>query len=31
VFEFKADDHFGLDERAVVLLSAKDGKFELVE
>ena len=30
VFEFKADDHFGLDERAVVLLSAKDGKFELV-
>jgi branched-chain amino acid transport system substrate-binding protein len=31
VFEFTADDHFGLDERAVVLLSARDGKFELVE
>ncbi|BCH26551.1 branched-chain amino acid ABC transporter substrate-binding protein [Mesorhizobium sp. L-8-10] len=31
VFEYKADDHYGLDERAVVLLTAKDGKFELVK
>jgi branched-chain amino acid transport system substrate-binding protein len=31
VFEYKANDHFGLDERAVVLLTAKDGKFELVK
>ena len=31
VFEFKADDHFGLDERAVVLLGIKDGQFELVK
>jgi branched-chain amino acid transport system substrate-binding protein len=31
VFEYKADDHLGLDERAVVLLTAKDGKFELIE
>jgi len=31
VFQFKPDDHFGLDERAVVLLGTKDGKFELVK
>ena len=31
VFEYKVDNHFGLDERAVVLLTAKDGKFELVK
>lgn len=31
VFQFKPNDHFGLDERAVVLLTAKDGKFELVK
>lgn len=30
VFEFKPDDHFGLDKRAVVLLGTKDGKFELL-
>jgi branched-chain amino acid transport system substrate-binding protein len=30
VFEYTADDHYGLDERAVVLLRATDGKFELV-
>jgi len=31
VFEFAPDNHFGLDERAVVLLTAKDGKFDLVK
>lgn len=31
VFQFKPDDHFGLDARAVVLLSVKDGKFELLK
>ncbi|TKT74385.1 ABC transporter substrate-binding protein [Aquamicrobium sp. LC103] len=31
VFEFTPDNHYGLDERGVVLLTAKDGKFELVE
>lgn len=31
VFQFTPENHFGLDERAVVLLSAKDGKFELVD
>lgn len=31
VFEFSAEDHLGLDERAVVLLTANDGKFELVD
>lgn len=31
VFEFSADDHLGLDERAVVLLTANDGQFELVD
>ncbi|MFB9953442.1 ABC transporter substrate-binding protein [Rhizobium puerariae] len=31
VFEYKPDDHLGLDDRAVVLLTAKDGKFELVK
>jgi branched-chain amino acid transport system substrate-binding protein len=31
VFQYKADDHLGLDERAVVLLTAKGGKFELTK
>jgi len=31
VYNFKPDDHFGMDERAVVLLTVKDGKFELVK
>jgi len=31
VFNFKADDHLGLDDRAVVLFTAKDGKFELIK
>jgi len=31
VFEFTPDNHFGLDQRAVVLLSAKDGKFDLIQ
>lgn len=31
VFEYKPDDHLGLDDRAVVLLTAEDGKFELVK
>lgn len=28
VFEYSPDDHYGLDERAVVLLKAEGGKFE---
>jgi branched-chain amino acid transport system substrate-binding protein len=31
VFEYSAEDHYGLDERAVVLLTARDGKFELAK
>lgn len=34
VFEFSADNHFGLDDRAVVLLSASpknDGSFDLIK
>jgi len=31
VFEFTPENHFGLDQRAVVLLTAKDGKFDLVQ
>lgn len=31
VFEYTADDHYGLDDRALVLLVAKDGKFELLK
>lgn len=31
VFEFTPEDHLGLDERAVVLLTANEGKFELVD
>jgi len=31
VFEFTPENHFGLDKRAVVLLTAKDGKFDLVQ
>jgi branched-chain amino acid transport system substrate-binding protein len=31
VFNFKADDHLGLDDRAVVLLTAKNGKFEITK
>lgn len=30
VYEFTADDHYGLDQRGVVLLTAKDGKFVLL-
>ena len=31
VFEFTPEDHLGLDERAVVLLTANEGRFELVD
>lgn len=31
VFNFKADDHLGLDDRAVVLFTAKNGKFEITK
>lgn len=31
VFEYTASDHYGLDDRALVLLTAKDGKFQLAE
>ncbi|MCO6390897.1 ABC transporter substrate-binding protein [Aliihoeflea aestuarii] len=31
VFEFTPEDHLGLDERAVVLLTANEGTFELVD
>ena len=31
VFEYAADDHLGLDERAVVLLTVEDGKFKLID
>lgn len=31
VFQFSATDHYGLDDRGVVLLEAKDGKFSLVK
>lgn len=31
VFEYTADDHLGLDERAVVLLTVEDGKFKLID
>jgi branched-chain amino acid transport system substrate-binding protein len=30
VFQFTPDDHYGLDQRATVLLTAKDGKFLLL-
>lgn len=30
VFQFTPDDHYGLDQRAAVLLTAKDGKFLLL-
>lgn len=31
VFQFSPTDHYGLDERGAVLLTAKDGKFQLVK
>lgn len=31
VFQFTADDHYGLDERGAVLLTAGDGKFQLLK
>ncbi|WHA43597.1 ABC transporter substrate-binding protein [Agrobacterium larrymoorei] len=31
VFQFSATDHYGLDDRAIVLLTAKDGKFHLLK
>lgn len=31
VFEYTASDHYGLDDRALVLLTAKDGKFQLAK
>lgn len=31
VFEYTAENHYGLDDRALVLLVAKDGKFELLK
>jgi branched-chain amino acid transport system substrate-binding protein len=30
VYEFTADNHYGLDQRGVVLLTAADGKFVLL-
>src|SRR5690606_31714997 len=31
VFEYSPEDHLGLDERAVVLLTVENGEFKLVE
>ncbi|MGV1753339.1 ABC transporter substrate-binding protein [Agrobacterium sp. CG674] len=31
VFQFSATDHYGLDDRGIVLLTAKDGKFNLLK
>lgn len=31
VYKFTADDHYGLDERARVMITVKDGKFRLLE
>jgi len=30
VFQFTPEDHYGLDQRGAVLLTAKDGKFQLL-
>lgn len=31
IFKYTADDHYGLDERARVMVTVKDGKFRLLE
>jgi len=31
VFEYTPEDHLGLDERAVVLLTVENGKFKLIK
>lgn len=31
VFQFSPSDHYGLDDRGIVLLTAKDGKFNLIK
>ncbi len=31
VYQYKPDDHLGLDDRAIVLLNAKGGKFGLIK
>lgn len=31
VFKYTADDHYGVDERARVMITVKDGKFRLLE